>query len=318
MKPPRLLPVVIAATTALLLFKGVGLVTGGGYVLVGTQTAAAAGGSEPVAASADPTMYISPEITMDDASPTLTDGAPELSLSPEQATDGHGATGAGHAEAVPEPVEIVPDIPDIGLQAACPPVDATAATEGAAAGPVDCVPVPVNEHGDALAMELNSEGLLVPVMGDDGSRGQLIERLGERRESLETREKELELRLALVEAAEKRIEERTAALKALEARINTLVEEKKSDEKEQFAGIVAMYETMKPREAAVIFDTLDTQMLVRVARAMNPRKMAPILARMEPMKAKALTAGLARQDSEPMLDAGTVQNLANLPQIVGQ
>lgn len=324
MKPPRLLPVVIAAASALLLFKGIGLVTGGGYVLVGTQAATAAGGEAPVAANADPTMHIAPEVTMDDASPTLTDAAPVLALGKEEADGGHGGSDSGHAEAVPEPVEIRPDIPDIGLQAACPPPatsttggDGHAGAEEPAEAP-DCIPVPLNEHGDALAMELNSQGLLVPVMGDDGSRDQLLERLGERRETLETREKEIELRLALVEAAEKRIEERTAALKALEARINALVEEKKSDEQEQFAGIVAMYETMKPREAAVIFDTLDTQMLVRVARAMNPRKMAPILARMEPMKARALTAGLARQEAEPMLDAGTAQNLANLPQIVGQ
>ncbi len=45
MKTPRLLPVVIAATTALLLFKGIGLVTSGGYVLVGTQAAQAASGA---------------------------------------------------------------------------------------------------------------------------------------------------------------------------------------------------------------------------------------------------------------------------------
>ena len=45
MKTPRLLPVVIAAATALLLFKGIGLVTTGGYVLTGTGSAIAAGGS---------------------------------------------------------------------------------------------------------------------------------------------------------------------------------------------------------------------------------------------------------------------------------
>lgn len=180
------------------------------------------------------------------------------------------------------------------------------------------MPVPLNEHGDAVAMEVNSEGMLVPVSGDTASQGALVTRLGERRDELDARENELEMRLALVEAAEKRIEERTAALKALEARISALVEERKSDEQDQFGGIVAMYETMKPKEAAVIFDALDTQMLVRVARAMNPRKMAPILARMEPMKAKALTTGLAREDSEPTMDANTVEDLANLPQIVGQ
>jgi flagellar motility protein MotE (MotC chaperone) len=347
MKTPRLLPVVIAATTALLLLKGIGLVTSGGYVLVGSQEAQAAGAAPApaehgaTAAGDDPTMALPPEHTLEDTSPTLGDAAPTISLGEEPAAGGHGAAPAEgeHAEALPpDPVAVAPEIADVGVQAACAPVDTAAASaeggHGAApaapaeeehgagdAGEVavpDCVPVPLNEHGDAVAMELNAQGMLVPVEGDATSGNDLITRLGERRDQLDAREKELEMRLALVEAAEKRIEERTAALKALEARIDALVAEKKTDEKEQFAGIVAMYETMKPKEAAVIFDALDTQMLVRVARAMNPRKMAPILARMEPQKAKALTSGLAREESEPQLDANTVEDLANLPQIVGQ
>jgi flagellar motility protein MotE (MotC chaperone) len=340
MKAPRLLPVVIAATSALLLLKGVGLMTSGGYVLVGAQQAQAAGaapaaGHGGATSGGDPTMELPPEHTLEDSSPTLTDASPVLALGGEAAAGGHGAAPEGsgehgapedHAEALPpDPAASAPE--DI-LQAACPPTDSTAAAaEGGGHGgaapaeapaALDCVPVPLNENGDALAMELNAEGQLVPVEGDASSTGDIVTRLGERRDTLDAREQELDMRLALIEAAEKRLEERTAALKALEARVNALVEEKKSDEKEQFAGIVAMYETMKPKEAAVIFDTLDTQMLVRVVRAMNPRKVAPILARMEPMKAKALTSGLAREEAEPTPDAAAVEDLANLPQIIGQ
>lgn len=340
MKAPRLLPVVIAATSALLLLKGIGLMTSGGYVLVGTQQAQAAGAAPAAdhgaaASGGDPTMELPPEHTLEDSSPTLTDESPVLALGGEEASGGHGATpaasgdhsepAADHAEALPpDPAASAPE--DI-LQAACAPTDSSAAAEGgdhggepAAEAPTlrDCIPVPLNAYGDALAMELNESGQLVPVEGNPSSADDILTRLGERRDTLDEREKELEMRLALIEAAEKRLEERTAALKVLEARVNALVEEKKSDEKEQFAGIVAMYETMKPKEAAAIFDTLDTQMLVRVARAMNPRKVAPILARMEPMKAKALTSGLAREEAEPTLDAAAVEDLANLPQIIGQ
>ena len=49
----------------------------------------------------------------------------------------------------------------------------------------------------------------------------------------------------------------------------------------QFAGIVAMYETMKPKDAANIFNELDMEVLLRVAKTMSPRKMAPILAEMD-------------------------------------
>ena len=166
-------------------------------------------------------------------------------------------------------------------------------------------------------MGLNAEGKLAPIEAVESSEADLLTRLGDRRGELDAREKELEMRTALVEAAEKRIDERTAALKALEAQINALVEEKKSDEKAQFAGIVSMYETMKPKEAATLFNALDNEVLLRVARAMNPRKMAPILAKMDPMKAKTLTAGLARQEAEPTADTSAIEDLASLPQIVG-
>jgi flagellar motility protein MotE (MotC chaperone) len=57
--------------------------------------------------------------------------------------------------------------------------------------------------------------------------------------------------------------------------------------------------------------------LLRVARAMNPRKMAPVLARMDPMRAKSLTAGMATEEAEPTLDVAA-EDLSSLPQIVGQ
>ena len=62
---------------------------------------------------------------------------------------------------------------------------------------------------------------------------------------------------------------------------------------------------------------LDMNTLLRVSRAMNPRKMAPIMAKMEPVKAKDLTASMAVTPAEPTV-AVTSEDLAALPQIVGQ
>jgi len=337
MKTPRLLPVVIAAATALLLFKGIGLVTTGGYVLTGAGSAVAAGSggggaAAPAAAASggggDPTMALPPDTTMADTSPTLSDAAPVLPLGTEAAGGGDG----GHAPAAGTAVDpaaeqgsepTVQHAVDMSATACAPTAAATpeaghgaAPAEAGAVAAVECPPA-INEHGDALPMELNSAGVLAPMQANGGSEVELLGRLGERRDSLDAREKELEMRLALVEAAEKRLDERTAALKAIEAKINALVDQKKSAEKEQFAGIVAMYETMKAKEAATIFNQLDMAVLTRVAQAMNPRRMAPILARMDPLKAKQLTAGLAAEEVEPALDA-PIEDLANLPQIVGQ
>ena len=79
-----------------------------------------------------------------------------------------------------------------------------------------------------------------------------------------------------------------------------------------------MYETMKPSDAAAIFDELDMPVLLRVARAMNPRKMAPIMAKMDPVKAQDLTAGLAVDRGRADASSSPARISRALPQIVGQ
>jgi flagellar motility protein MotE (MotC chaperone) len=75
---------------------------------------------------------------------------------------------------------------------------------------------------------------------------------------------------------------------------------------------------MKPKDAAGIFDELEMEVLVRIGRALNPRKLAPIMARMNPIKAKDLTANLAVDQVEPTIAMTPVAAVGQLPQIVGQ
>lgn len=293
MKAIRLLPVVICATLALLVLKGVGIATNGGYVLAGVAVAQAAGadthgGGGGAAVGADAPAGQDPTLT--DSSPTLGDTAPTLPLGAKgSAEDAHAAETAG-AEgehgAAPEPVE---------------EAEPNVTPEG------DSLPVIQDDSGEVQLLRDRSDGAEEAVLG----------RLGDRREELDARESELEMRMALVEAAEKRLSERTIALQALEARIEALVEEKKAADNEQFASIVAMYETMKPKDAALIFDQLEMPILLRVASAISPRKMAPIMAKMAPIKAKDLTASMAIEQAAMPLDL-TLDDAGGLPQIVGQ
>ena len=56
-----------------------------------------------------------------------------------------------------------------------------------------------------------------------------------------------------------------------------------------------MYENMKAKDAAKIFDRLDLRILVEVANAMNPRRMSDILGLMTPEAAERLTVELANR-----------------------
>ena len=338
MKSVRLLPIVIFSAVALLVFKGVGLVTNGGYVLVGTSTAEAAGGGGSHGGGSGKTegvvddgfaSIIDP--TMTDASPTAEDTAPTLPLG-EAPAAGHGASiaadhgaapaGGEHAaQAATEPAAAGGEHPVAAAEIACPPAGAAPAASGGhgpeATADVVCDPRAGLIDGVAPPVVQDDDGKLVPFAPDDSSAPAVEQRLGERRADLDSREQELAMRLALVEAAEKRINERTALLQQLEARINALVDQNKEAEEGQFKSIVSLYETMKPKEAALIFDELDMNTLLRVSRAMNPRKLAPIMARMSPVRARDLTASMAITPSEPQV-AVTSEDLAALPQIVGQ
>jgi flagellar motility protein MotE (MotC chaperone) len=70
---------------------------------------------------------------------------------------------------------------------------------------------------------------------------------------------------------------------------------------------VTMYENMKPKDAARIFDRLSLPILLKVVRQMKPRKMADILARMSPEAAERLTVAIASNASAPVQPVQPVQ-----------
>ena len=145
------------------------------------------------------------------------------------------------------------------------------------------------------------QGTVVPV---DGGRLQspaeraLLERLFERRTELDARAKEMDMRESLLAAAEKRLESRIAQLKQLEAQFNEQARIKDESETARLKNLITMYENMKPKDAARIFDRLDMRILVEVATQINPRRMSDILAQMTPESAERLTVELASRSKD--------------------
>jgi flagellar motility protein MotE (MotC chaperone) len=139
----------------------------------------------------------------------------------------------------------------------------------------------------------------------------ILERLLERRQELDAKARELELRENLLKAAEKNLEAKLEALKAKETGPNG--QRKDEVEAARFKGLVTMYETMKPKEAAKIFDRLDIKVLVEVAGQINPRRMSEIMAQMSPEAAERLTMEFASRG-----DTEKGQKPADLPKIDGK
>ncbi|MGY2905176.1 MotE family protein [Bradyrhizobium sp. URHC0002] len=141
----------------------------------------------------------------------------------------------------------------------------------------------------------------------------ILERLQARRQELEQRAREIEIRESLLKSTEKRIEGRVEEMKATEAKISTATGQKAEQDSARFKGIITMYEGMKPKDAAKVFDRLEMSVLYDIASQIAPRKMSDILGLMQPEAAERLTVELARR-------AGTDKSTstAELPKIEGK
>ena len=126
-----------------------------------------------------------------------------------------------------------------------------------------------------------------------------MQRLAERREDLEIQAKEMVVRESLLQAAEERIDRKISELKNFQDVIEKLVETYDDQQLAKIQGLVKIYESMKPKDAARIFEELDMGTLLMVTERMGARKLAPIMAKMNPVRATEITVELSRLRNLP-------------------
>ena len=194
-------------------------------------------------------------------------------------------------------------------------IDADHSGTSAASGP-DAKVAPAGLPSKDTKPKLPPSGVLVSSAEPQlptGAERAILEHLQERRQELDARARELDIRESLIQGAEKRMDAKLDEIKQTEARIKVETQQKDEAEAARLKGLVAMYENMKPRDAAKIFDRLDLPVLVEVSTLINPRQMADILAQMSPDVAEHLTVELASKAQQTKAD-GT----GDLPKIQGQ
>ncbi|MFT4121501.1 MotE family protein [Bradyrhizobium sp.] len=167
--------------------------------------------------------------------------------------------------------------------------DITGSTHGA----------PAAEAPKPAAPETKPEGTVVKV--DEAqpqvsaSERAILERLQSRRQEIEARQREIDIRESLLKSAEKRIENKVEEMKAVESRISATAADQKAAEAQRMKGLVTMYESMKPKDAARVFDRLEMGVLIEIATQIAPRKMSDILGLMSSEAAERLTVEMARR-----------------------
>lgn len=134
------------------------------------------------------------------------------------------------------------------------------------------------------------------------SQIELLQSLAERREQLEERERALILREGLLKAAEHRIENKIDELKVVKGEIEALIKTYDDQESDEIKSLVAIYEKMKPKDAARIFNELDMDVLLSVFQSMKSSKTAPVLAEMDANRAKEVTTRIAERRQMPTIN----------------
>jgi len=168
--------------------------------------------------------------------------------------------------------------------------EAKKATESQADAKADAVPAPLKDEAPAEVSKLITQD---PTLLTDAEI-ELLQQLTERRQILESRERELEIRTGLLTAAETRIDKKVEELKVLRETIAGLIKTFDAQQDAKLLSLVKIYENMKPKDAARIFEDLELDTLLNVAERMKERKLAPVMAKMNPEKAREMTVELAR------------------------
>lgn len=185
-----------------------------------------------------------------------------------------------------------------GTEALAQTQDAGAAPGPDLALPADGVPADLASTGDMPPLlEEDRAAIAARMLADDPtlltqSEIDLLQKLAERRVEIDARGREMENREAMLAAAESRIDRKITEFKALQATIENLVKTYDDQQGTKLKSLVKIYENMKPKDAARIFEDLEMNVLLKVAERMKERSLAPIMAKMNPQRARDITVEL--------------------------
>ncbi len=122
----------------------------------------------------------------------------------------------------------------------------------------------------------------------------LLQELRERRKELDTRADAAATRESLQVATESKLASRVIELQSLQKKLEGLETAQKQKEDAGWQGLVKLYEAMKPKDAATIFNDLAMPVMLQVFDRMKDAKAAAVMAAMSPDKARDVTAELAQ------------------------
>jgi flagellar motility protein MotE (MotC chaperone) len=142
---------------------------------------------------------------------------------------------------------------------------------------------------------------------------EVLQALQARRQTLDQRATQMETQDDLMVAAERRIDERLAELHQLETTVNGLLGQLDQAQEQRLAALVDVYQRMRAKDAANVFNGLDDAVMVQVASRMRQANLAEVMGHMTPDRARHLTQLLADRARPPTSGQQLLANAAGAP-----
>lgn len=117
----------------------------------------------------------------------------------------------------------------------------------------------------------------------------LMRAIRDERDLLETQKEAAAAREAELALLDERLAAETRRLDGLRENLSSLLERAEAAQNADLDRLVALYRNMKPDEAALIMNDLDLEVSILVLGTMPERDAAPIMARLNPVRARAIS-----------------------------
>ncbi|KAA0591860.1 flagellar motility protein MotE (MotC chaperone) [Azospirillum lipoferum] len=123
--------------------------------------------------------------------------------------------------------------------------------------------------------------------------------IGEQKADMSGRQNRLREAEAVLAATEARVGTQIQRLNGVKREVEALMTQRSTLAQEDLKRMVAIYEAMKPRDAARILTDMETDMVVDVLDRISERRAAPILAEMADAKAREVTRLILQRRALP-------------------
>lgn len=128
---------------------------------------------------------------------------------------------------------------------------------------------------------------------------EVLASLNQERDLLADQIKAHDIRQSELELAREKLAIEKSALLELQGSIEALLKRVEAAQTEDLDRLISFYSNMKPAEAAGIMDDMDIEVTLLVLAAMKPRAAAPILAKMSPVRARAVSKIILERSQLP-------------------